>query len=175
MKKKVEGTLIALAVLFFAGGVLLVQSGQLFFESWNRNTQRLTAAQEKLRRLEGWVLVREKVESLHGQAWGDYAGLSGQRAYWAGLEGFQQVAQSQGLTVTEIRPVILPARTGQTSVYRLDAKVTGPVDKISLLLKQLSDRVPGVDLESVQISPLSNGETQGMIRVLIQGDPSVGA
>ncbi len=164
---------LGLAIFFFVGSMALVFSGQRFMESWNRDLRSLEAGQERLRRQEGWLLVQDEVKKWHDQAWGNSSGLSGQRAYWFGLEGFQQMAQSQGLAVTEIRPAILQAGSKQEPLYRLDAKVTGPMDNMALLLKQLPERIPGVQLESVQFSPLEEGQIQGLIRLMLRGDPSV--
>ncbi len=151
------------------GWVLLVISGvrvlQWVSDAWRRQCEELVQAQEQLRRMHGWLAMEGEVASRHDQVLGPLAHLAGSDLSWMNLQEFQRVAQEQGLSLAEIKPLEIPGPKGQPSRWQLDAKVEGRLEQISVLLQKLPEFMPGVRLENLQLMPQDDGRVQGLLRL----------
>ena len=103
----------------------------------------------------------------------EFAQLSGSEASWRNLHGFQQAAQQEGLSVTELKPTELIEPKGSSS-YRLDAKVEGQLQQISALLERLPDVMMGVRIQNLQLIPQSEGQIQAHLRLRLFSPEAAG-
>lgn len=153
--------------LFVMLGFQLIDKG---IGLWQRHSEALDYARATLSRLQGWLTVNDEVATRHDFVLGPFAHKSNSDVAWVGFQGFQQAAQAQGLSVTEVRPSELTARPGSPPIFRLDAKVVGRVEQVSSLLTQLPDLIPGVRLMQLSISPHEGAQVQTLLRLDFSGE-----
>lgn len=115
--------------------------------------------QEQLARMQGWLSVEEKVMARLQQDLGASAQGSGEDLAWTALQGIERMVVAQGLTVVELRP----------TASHLDAQVEGRLEQVGRLLEQLPDAIPGVRLESFQLTPKEGERVQAILRIAPPG------
>ncbi len=151
-----------------AGWLLLVIGGvrgvQIGLEAWGRQSLDLERSRELLRRYQGWAEAEPQIAAARDRVMGPFAQLKQKEAGWVALERFQKTTQELGIAVAELRPTRLPARAGQPALFRLDAKVKGTSGSLTALLRQLPDRIPGILLEQIQVTPAEEGRLQLLVR-----------
>lgn len=160
-----EGIRLGLALIWLIGVIVVVRSAQAAFGVWNRRQEGLLESQERLARLVGWLEVKEEVlakeqEILAASSSADPASLG-----LVGLAEIQRLASSLGLSITDLRPSEVPAQKGKNPFVRLDLKVEGPLDQVGPFLQQLPERLPGVGLETLQLTSQPDGQAQALLRL----------
>lgn len=111
--------------------------------------------------------MEEEVAVQKNQVLGPFAQTQGGDLHWAALQAIEGAAQSQGLSVTELRPSQVPAQQGKPVMLRLDAKVEGGLDQVSGFLQHLPDALPGVRLDNLQLMPHRENQVQGLLRLYL--------
>lgn len=153
-------------LLLVIGGVRWVETG---LTAWDRQSQALVRSRELLSRCGGWVAVEPEMTAARDRVMGPFVKVRERDLSWAALERFQQAGQELGMSVEELRPVRLPARSGEPSSFRLDAKVKGDSAAVSAFLRRLPDEIPGVRLEQLQVTPAEGGKLQLLVRLFFKG------
>ena len=148
--------------LLVVGGLRL---GESSFRFWERQQEMLQQAQERMRRLQGWIEARGKVEELRDKVLGPLAEQGGNDLSWVALQGLQQAAKEGGMVVTELRPSRISGERGGGTTVRLDAKLEAEAGRISLFIRRIPELMPGVQLESLQWVPLEKGKIQMLLRL----------
>gem|GEM_PF-5762830 len=149
-------------LLFVILGVRLVEVGFGFFE---KQQEALAQTQEHLMRLKGWLLVEAQVTKRREEVLGPFARVPGGDWSWVTLQGLEQVAKEQSLTVTDLRPSELAGRGLTPTLLRLDAKLEGELAQISGMLRRLPEVMPGVKIESLQLMPQEGNRIQALVRL----------
>ena len=167
MKGRFSARAVLLAGVCFVLVILLVRGVELGLGFWQRQTETLANARQRFARLEGWLEVQEKVVTRHREVLGPLATASGANLSWVTLQGLQQAAQAQGLSVRELRPSQLPAQGQRPPMLRLDLRVEGSLQQMVAFLQQIPDKVPGARLENLQFLPQEAGQAQGLVRLNI--------
>jgi hypothetical protein len=157
---------VGMVVLWFGlvvGGVRLAEGGIRF---WREQDGQLRLAKGKLSRLNGWIEVGEKVNSrrndLLGSFHSDRIDLN-----WVALQGVQETAEKTGLSIEELKPLQALGRQSQSGRVRLDAKVAGDFKAIGRFLQRLPEVIPGVQLDSVRLTPAEGNRIQGVVRLSV--------
>ena len=153
------GLVWALAVVAGARGVdLLVDLGR-------RQEGELAQKRERLTRLQGWLEVEERVTAQRKEVLGRFALAEGKDVEWVVLQGLQEVAQGQGLSITDLRPSQVKGQGKRKDFFRVDVKLEGDLAQVDRLLQGLPEVLPGVRLENFQLVPLEGGKAQSVLRV----------
>lgn len=158
------------AILISGGWLLavvgLVRLGGGSIELWNRRTEELRTAQERLSRIHGWLSVEQEVEAREKGLLGPLALADKSGLIWSCLEGLQALAGEQGISLEELRPSESAGegRRAPGSI-RLDMRLEGGLEKMGQFLQRIPDKMPGVRLESMQFLPQEKGQVQGVLRL----------
>lgn len=156
-------TLIAIAwLLGVILGVRLIEGG---LQLWQRQKEDLAQSQEKLRRMHGWLSVESEVASRRNEILGPFAQVEKDELPWASLQKLQQLAQEQGLTITDLRPSQLSGGAGQDPIHRLDLKLEGALSQMNAFLKKLPESIPVAQLENLQMVPQEEPKVQMLLRL----------
>lgn len=147
-----------LVVLGARGADLLLQAGR-------RQGEELAQKREHLARLEGWLEAEERVTARRKEVLGRFALSDGKEIGWAVLQGLQEAAQAQGLSITDLRPSQVKGQGKKKPVFRVDAKLEGEMAQVDKLLQELPHLLPGVRLEDFQLVPREGGKVQSVMRM----------
>ena len=145
--------------------ILAVHGADGLFGLWRERNQQWNQAQEQLRRMKGWLDAEQALSACRDERLGPFARLSGPERVWMSLQGFQQVAQGAGVTVTELNPFEIPSGERRASTFRLDAKVMGTSEQMSRFLQRIPEAMPGVRMGSLQLIPREDGQIRGLLRL----------
>ncbi len=165
---KIRLTLVMGCFLLAVGSIHLIDVGISF---WIRQKAEWEQARQQLRRLHGWVALREEISAQRAQLFGSAAQGPGMDPSWSVLQGFQSLAKDHGVEIRELRPAQRPATP--TSGPRLEAKVEGSPEQVVGLIRKLPEAIPGIRLETLQLVPLQENRAQAMLRIRVetQGSP----
>ena len=155
------------AGIVLAWGLLVIggaRAAEGMWAFWQGQTEALFQAREQMRRIQGWIEKEEEVRALQRKTLKEFAQLSGSEVSWMNLQGFQQAAEAQGLSVTELKPTELSESKGPSS-YRLDARVEGRLPQITAFLQHLPEAMLGVRIQNLQLNPQSEGQIQASLRL----------
>ncbi len=167
MKGQITPRAVGIAVVWLLTVILLVHMGEQGFGFWRRQNEELDNVRQRFARLRGWLEVQDKVTVRHQEALGPLAIASETNLSWVTMQGLQQAAQGQGLSVRELRPSQLPGQGHKPPMLRLDVKVEGRLEQMGAFLQQIPDKIPGVHLENLQFLPQEGGQAQGLIRLTV--------
>ena len=156
---------VLIAGIWLLAVMALVPSVEAGFSFWRRQREELLVAQQRFARLLGWLQDQEKVTAYYQEALGPLVPVAGADMNWRILQGLQQAAQGQGLSVQELRPSQLPAQGREPPVLRFDLKLVGSLEKMGAFLQQLPAKMPGAHLENLQLLPAGGGQAQGLVRL----------
>ncbi len=148
--------------LFVICGVWVTQTG---FSLWTQQSGRWKSSRQRLGRLKGWVEAEKELRARQEEVLGPFAKGTGLDIGWISLQGLQQVAKEEGVTVAEVRPSHLIAQGTQPRLIRLDARLLGGFQQIGTLLQRLPDLMPGARLENLQFIPQ---QEENRVQVLLQ-------
>ena len=167
MKSQISVRMVLFAGIWLGAVIFLMRAGQEGFGFWQRQTEELSSAKQRFARLQGWLEVQEKVAARHQEVLGPLAAASDANLSWVTLQGLQQAAQGQGLSVRELRPSQLPGQGRKPPILRLDLRIEGRLEQMGLFLQQIPDKIPGARLENLQFLPQEKGQAQGLVRLSI--------
>lgn len=158
------GIIVGWAMLVILG----VRLGDAGCTLWRQQREELSQAQDRLARLEGWLNMEDQVTARWKELLGPFATSPESDRDWMTLQGLQQVAKAQGLSVTELRPSQVRGDK-QMPFLRLDVKVEGEREALGSFFQQLPDKIPGVHLEQLQLMPKEGSRVQCLFRLSLPG------
>ena len=159
-------------VIVVGWGILVIVGVRLadgIFDFRQNQMKTLLLAREQLSRLQGWVQVQEQVRARREEILGPIAKNAGANSTWAVLQGLEQAAKEEGMSVAELRPTWIPAQRHVPAVLRLDEKLEGLLEKVGGLLQRLPKVMPGVEMENLQLMPLGENRVQVLLRIHLSG------
>ena len=156
---------IALGWLVFV--VLGIRLGAGVLEMWNDQSRGIAASQVRRSRLHGWLSVEQEVSKHREEALGPFAHAKPGDLAWIGLEGLQELARAEELTVTDLRPSEISGPGRKQPLLRMDLRVTGGLEKMAAFIGKIPDRLPGVRLESMQMIPEEKQGVQCLLRLSV--------
>ena len=143
----------------------LARAGEGAVELWNRRTEELNTARERLSRLHGWLAVEQEVTAREGDLLGPLVLADRSDWFWTGLESLQGLAAAQGLSVKELRPSETPGEGGHPAAVQLDVRLEGRPEQMGPFLRWIPEKMPGVRLEGLQLLPQEKGRIQVLLRL----------
>ncbi len=164
---------IALGWLVAVAAGARAADGLMEFERAQR--QKLAQERNRFMRLQGWLEAQEEVAARRKETLGRFAQAEGKDAGWLLLQGLQEIAQAQGLSITDLRPsqpkggqAARPAGRGRKAggpLYRVDARLEGGLEQVDRFLQELPQVLPGIRLENFQVVPQEGGRVQSVVRL----------
>ena len=151
------------------GWALLVVVGargaDLLLQASRRQGEELAQKRERLARLEGWLEAEDRVAARRKEVMGRLALSEGKEIGWAALQGLQEAAQAQGLSITDLRPSQVKGQGKKKLIFRVDVKLEGDLAQVDKLLQELPQALPGVRLENFQLVPQESDKAQTVMRL----------
>lgn len=155
------GVGLAWALLVVAGA----RGAETVIELSQRQQAELAQKRERMSRLLGWLEAEERVAARQKEVLGRFLLADGMEAGWVVLQGLQEQALAQGLSITELRPSQVKGQGKRKPLFRVDAKLEGELAQVDRLLQELPQALPGIRLENLQLVPREGGKVQSVLRV----------
>lgn len=156
------GVGLAWALLVVAGA----RGAESVIELSRRQQEELAQKRERMSRLLGWLEAEERVAARQKELLGRFLLAEGEEAGWVVLQGLQEQALAQGLSITELRPSQVKGQGKKRKpLFRVDAKLEGELAQVDRLLQELPQALPGIRLENLQLVPREGGKVQSVLRV----------
>ena len=157
---------MGIAVGWFFLILLAFRLAEAGVEIWRRQNEELSQVEEKLKRLYGWLNAEEQVRSRREEIVGPFSKANPEDLGWMVLQGFQDTAKAKEVSVAELRPSPIAGQGKQSPGLRIDARIEGRLEQITRFLQRLPEAIPGIRLDSLQLSPLSESQqAQGAVRL----------
>ena len=169
--KQVSPVAIGVALGWGILVILAVQGIQTGLNHWKMQNNELSQLKRRLVRLQGWLRVESQVRSHRDEVLGPFSSASSTDLGWLGLAKIEELAKTENLAVTELRPSRWTAPGKKEPQIRLDVKLEGEVERLGRFLKAVPERIPGVKLSALQIVPLEGARSQMIVRLALAEAP----
>lgn len=156
---------VGIALGWLAAVAAAVWAGQGLMEMGRAQQNELSQKQEHLTRLEGWLGAEDQVAARRKETLGKFAQMEGADAGWLLLQGLQETAQAQGLSITDLRPSQVKGQKKRKPVQRVDAKLEGSLEQVDRFLQELPKALPGIRVENFQLVPQDGGRVESAVRM----------